>query len=470
MAVACNTKIVPRARLRKARRLNMPGDVLVKPGHLVTPETVIAKTEFVRGSPRVIDLNSELRMRLTPQLVDEVLLVKVGDKVTKGQAIARHQKRFWSEIFDVKAPCDGIVEMISRIQGRVVIREDPRSSKPVVVMNVAEKLKVWPSMIRMYTNVKEGDTVYEGQALASAVVNPLIGEAGVDYVYTPMGGVVEKICTKTGTITVVRPIKPSRVLAHIAGVVTEILPDYGAVVESQGAYLEGVFGIGGEKHGELVMVCGGLSEPLGDAGIDKNHKGSVLLAGSSVSLEALRKARDVGAAGLVVGGINNLDLVQFLGYEINVGLTGQEQPGLTVVVTEGFGELPMSPRAWELLASHAGRVASLDGTTHIRAGAIRPQILFSEGGPPRDDVPQEPVFGEPFEVSLHETVSLTVGDKVRCVREPYFGLWGTVEELPSELKVMESESPMEVAVVRLDGSGETVVIPEANLEVFREQA
>jgi len=71
---------------------------------------------------------------------------------------------------------------------------------------------------------------------------------------------------------------------------------------------------------------------------------------------------------------------------------------------------------------------------------------------------------------LHETVSLTVGDKVRCVREPYFGLWGTVEELPSELKVMESESPMEVAVVRLDGSGETVVIPEANLEVFREQA
>ena len=154
MAVACNTKIVPRARLRKARRLNMPGDVLVKPGDLVTPETVIAKTEFVRGSPRVIDLNSELRMRLTPQLVDEVLLVKVGDKVTKGQAIARHQKRFWSEIFDVKAPCDGIVEMISRIQGRVVIREDPRSSKPVVVMNVAEKLKVWPSMIRMYTNVK----------------------------------------------------------------------------------------------------------------------------------------------------------------------------------------------------------------------------------------------------------------------------------------------------------------------------
>ncbi len=470
MAIACNTRIVPRAHLRKLRRLNMPGDVLVELGDLVTPETVIAKTEFVRGSPRVVDLNSELSVRLTPQLVDEVLLVRAGDKVTRGQVIARYQKKLWSEISEVRAPCDGVVEMVSRVKGRVVVREDPRSSKPLVVMNVSEKLKVWPSMIRMYTDVQEGDMVYEGQVLASAVINPLIGEAGVDYVYTPMSGVVEKICTKTGCITVVRPIKPSRVQAHIAGVVAEILPDYGAVVESTGAYLEGVFGIGGEKHGELVVASDGPRGTLEEAGIGENHKGRVLLAGSSASLEALRKMKDVGAAGLIVGGINNLDLVQFLGYEINVGLTGQEQPGFTVVVTEGFGNMPVSQGAWELLVSSAGRVASLDGTTHIRAGAIRPQVLLSEGKMPPDCEGESLAgpFGETREVSLRQTHALKVGDRVRAVREPYFGQWGIVEELPAELRPVESESLMEVAVVRLDDTGKTVTIAEANLEVIPE--
>lgn len=464
MAVACNTKIVPRARLRKTRVLNMPGDVLVSIGDAVTPDTVVSKTEFVRGSPRVVDLNAELRTRLTPELVDQVLLVSPGDKVSRSQVIARYQRRFWSELAEARSPCDGTVEFVSRIQARVVIREDPRASKPLVVMNVSEKLKVWPSAIRMYADVQEGDVVYEGQVLASAVINPLFGEAGVDYVYTPMSGVVQKICTKTGSITVVRPIKPSQVRAYIAGFVTEIIPDYGAVVESNGTYLEGVFGIGGEKHGELVMASDDPSGVLDEAGVLAEHKSRVLLAGSRVTLEALRKLEAVGAAGLIVGGMNNLDLVGFLGYELNVGLTGQEQPGLTVVVTEGFGRMPVSRGVWELLQPSAGRVVSLDGTTHIRAGAIRPQILISEGSLPENDG-EEISYGEPSEVSLHETRELQVGDRVRCVREPYFGLWGTVESIPVDPMIVESESAMEVVTVRLEDTGELATVAEANLEV-----
>ena len=65
--------------------------------------------------------------------------------------------------------------------------------------------------------VKEGEFVNEGQIIAAAP-----GVASVDFVYAPMSGVVEKICTLTGTITIARVIKHIEVLAHIPGVVKSL--------------------------------------------------------------------------------------------------------------------------------------------------------------------------------------------------------------------------------------------------------
>ena len=124
----------------------------------------------------------------------------------------------------------------------------------------------------------------------------------------------------------------------------------------------------------------------------------------------------------------------------------------------------------------AGKVASIDGTTHIRAGAIRPQILFSTGDAPKGageaqgkagtDVVGD-AYGEPNEENLRPLTNLVLGDRVRCVRAPHFGLWGVVQEIPAEPWQVESEAFMEVAKVKLD-TGPVVIVPEANLEVFRD--
>ena len=44
--------------------------------------------------------------------------------------------------------------------------------------------------------------------------------------------------------------------------------------------------------------------------------GKILVAGSFASFDAIQKARSKGAAGLVVGGMNQLDLVSVLGKEM----------------------------------------------------------------------------------------------------------------------------------------------------------
>ena len=79
-----------------------------------------------------------------------------------------------------------------------------------------------------------------------------------------------------------------------------------------------------------------------------------------------------GAAALVSGGIDDEDLKEFLGYDLGVAITGNEQLGLTVIVTEGFGEIAMAQRSFDLLHSHVGDVASVNGATQIRAGVMRP--------------------------------------------------------------------------------------------------
>ena len=131
MAIASNIKAMERVRLRKVRRLSVPGEVLVREGQEVGADTVIAKTDLVPGGPRVVDITAELGIRLTPDEIDKVLVKKVGDKVRAREVLGTYQRNFWSAVKDIYSPCDGTIEFISKTQRRISVREDPRSAKPM---------------------------------------------------------------------------------------------------------------------------------------------------------------------------------------------------------------------------------------------------------------------------------------------------------------------------------------------------
>ena len=83
-----------------------------------------------------------------------------------------------------------------------------------------------------------------------------------------------------------------------------------------------------------------------------------------------------GTAAVVAGGIDDHDLREILGYDLGVAVTGNEKLGTTIIITEGFGDIAMARRTFELLKSHDGREASVNGSTQIRAGVMRPEILI----------------------------------------------------------------------------------------------
>jgi transcription antitermination factor NusG len=270
-------------------------------------------------------------------------------------------------------------------------------------------------------------------------------------------GTIESVSSVTGQVIVRGAPIPVQVKAFLAGRVVEIVPREGCVIEAEVTFVQGIFGIGGETFGPLRMACVSHDQELTADRITPAMKGSVVVGGARATGEAIDRARKVGATAIVSGGIDDHDLQTLLGYDLGVAITGSEQVGLTVIITEGFGEIAMAERTFTLLASREGAEAAVNGATQIRAGVMRPEIVVPLG----DE--SAATDGEKAE----ETGNLEIGSTVRIIRDPYFGLIGSVTALPPEPRTLESGSRARVLEVTL-GTGGGVIIPRANVEIIEE--
>lgn len=310
-------------------------------------------------------------------------------------------------------------------------------------------LRVDAKEINQHMLKKFGDDVKEGEVIAQYIA--LFGLIK-RYVTSPIDGKIDNIGA-SGWVTVRTPPLIVELKAYIPGKVVEVIPERGVVIETTASFIQGIFGIGGETHGTLRFLIDSPEDVLTPNLINQNEKGSIIVGGSHITLEALRKAVEVGVAGIIVGGLDGDDLTKFLGYEMGIAITGEEDIGLTLIVTEGFGKITMSPRTFELIKQFEGNNASINGETQIRAGVIRPELII-----PHRDV-KDKTDTEEFSSGMKP------GTPIRIIRHPYFGLLGKVSSLPVELQVTETESSMRVLEVDLE-DGRKVTVPRANVEII----
>jgi len=221
------------------------------------------------------------------------------------------------------------------------------------------------------------------------------------------------------------------------------------------ALIQGIFGIGGEAFGPICMATSSHEEALEPSHITENMRGAIVVGGARVSHAAVQRAIEVGVAGIVAGGVDDADLKAMLGYDLGVAITGSERIGLTVVITEGFGEIAMSERTFRILQQREGRQASVNGATQIRAGVMRPEIVIPvEANDTADDAD-----------SQWEAGQLAIGRPLRVIRDPWFGRIGTVSSLPAEPAILDSGSRTRVLEVDF-GNGEKAIVPRANVELI----
>lgn len=351
-----------------------------------------------------------------------------------------------------RLPLKGIVTVKS---GDVVKADDvvAETNLPgnIFPVNIANILNIEPAELPEMMLKKEGAAVKKDEMIAET--KGIFGFFKQNAL-SPITGTIESISTVTGQVILREPPIPVQVRAYIDGRVDEVIQDEGVIIKTSAAFVQGIFGIGGEKRGMIKVVTPDPNAPLSEELIDESCAGKIIVGGSFLTLKGYHRAIKMKVAGVVVGGFNYKDIKDIVGYDIGVAITGQEDVETTLIVTEGFGKIHMAGQTFKLLQSLEGEIASINGATQIRAGVIRPEVI----------IPLLKITGTVKEKT--EITGMDVGTVVRVIRAPYFGMLGEVTEMPYELQKLESESMARVAKVKIYEQNREVMLPRANLEMI----
>ena len=348
-----SVRITPTTTILRERILPQRGDVLVRPGTVVSPTDIVARCQ-VPGEVKVIDVSRQLRLGRT--VAAERIRVAAGDEVRAGDVLAA-ARGLAGRFRNCRSPVDGQVLEIRH--GLILIEAAP------VTLELQASMK---------------------------------------------------------------------------GQIASVMPERGVVISATGALLQGIWGNDRTAEGVLKMVVDSPHKPLRARAIDVSCHGTLIVGGRILEAKIFEQALEAKVRGIIAGSARS-DLRPVL-----------EALPIPVMLTEGFGTLPLSQPAYSLLQSNMGREAILNAETRMRWDARRPELI----------VPLQPEVPDPS--PQPEAIPLETGMMVRIARAPYMGATGTVTGIPAWPQVVESGARLPVAEVELDG--ESVLIPLANLELI----
>ena len=346
---------------------------------------------------------------------------------------------------------DVLVEVGNQVSAEDIVAQTDLPGN-VQMIHAANLMGTSPSSVGRFMLKKVGDPVEQEEIIAQS--NGLFGLFKSE-VKSPISGTIENISDVTGQIVIREPSTPVQTWGYIDGQVIEVMENEGVVIETWGTLIQGIFGIGGETVGQLQTIVSSPNQPLTPELIQTDHEGQILVGGSTVDRQTVEFAIDKGVKGIVCGGIDDRELYQLLGYELGVAITGSEKIGLTLMITEGFGQISMARQTFDLLLHRQGMKASLNGTTQIRAGVQRPEIVIPLEKDSNSSLDKDRVI---------IPSALDVGTQVRLIRSPYFGQLGEVTKLLVEPQSLETEAHVRVLEVQLHNQ-ERIVLPRANVEI-----
>jgi hypothetical protein len=359
---------------------------------------------------------------------------------------------------DLPIPGQIFVKPGDSVEPRAIIA---RAELPgdVLILKVSEALGIESRDFEAGLKVKVGDSISNQQLLCQH--NGLFGIFNSKY-FSPCSGVVDFISPTLGHIGLRQASRVIQKNAYSGGKVTSVVEGLSVELETVATIVQGIFGIGGEQQGILKCLNIPHSTVLDLSCLPEDIEGKIIVGGTLPEIDFLKALEKGGAKGLVVGGVDDAALAEFLGYDIGLAITGNEKISFSLVVTEGFGNLALSARVFNLLRLHDGQFACINGTTQIRAGAIRPEVIIPTPN---------------LQTSEENQISsgLCSGAEVRIIRVPYFGAIGRIIDLPLKLHTLENGVHTRVAQIRLDSDSNnsdkndrsnTVEVPLANIELI----
>lgn len=329
------------------------------------------------------------------------------------------------------------------IAGRVLVRKGQNVSAIDVVgeanleprhilLDLARGLGVGLSDADQYLDRQAGETVSEGDVLAGPV------GWGKRVVRAPCSGKI--ILTGRGKVLIEEDVEPFQLLAGLPGEVVSLIPGRGAVIESIGALVQGVWGNGQINFGLLRVLIKKVEDIITVDQLDIDLRGTVVFAGYCGEEQVLHAAAELPLRGLILSSMT-ASLIPLA-----------EEIPIPIIVIEGFGLLPINSSAFNLLITSDRREIAVKAEKMDNYSNERPEVFIS--------LPINQMVHEPRDATL-----FSPGQKVRIVRAPYQSQIGTLitlrpgmEALPNGIKTTSAEVELENSI--------KVKLPLANLEVL----
>jgi hypothetical protein len=334
-----------------------------------------------------------------------------------------------------------------------------RGAEATVTIDAAADLGVPPAEVVKGLTRETGSAVKAGEVLATARVGLRKRE-----LKAPEDGTLVAVDAVSGHFRFRPAGNKGELKAHVAGAVETIDGQRGVTIVTSGVRLNGIWGLGGETVGVLRVLTRRRDEDLAADALDAKAALAVVVAGRTASADALKKAAAAGVKAVIMGGIEQAELRAFVegqgrtGPRWYVGGPDWRLPSpapmlpFTIVVTEGFGRLPMAPEVFETLLENDGREASLGGETRLRGGLSRPAIIIPTAS--RGDARPTPA----------PAATIQAGTRVRLVDPDHLGLAGAVLQGPA-LRPAGDGVLREMIEVEIDGGGRRS-LPLTNIEVL----
>jgi hypothetical protein len=300
-----------------------------------------------------------------------------------------------------------------------------------VLLDVARAFGIPAAEAEKLIRVNEGDSLEKGALIAE---KPGLFPTALK---APRAGRV-MICGSGQVLMEVSDAK-IQLRAGLPGVVTQIIPDKGVVIRTAGALIQGVWGNGRIDNGLMTSLIEKPDDVLVASRLDVSLRGSVILAGQVRDMETLKAAADLPVRGLILSSMN-FTLIE-AAYKLRY----------PILVTEGFGTIPMNSAAFKLLTTNNKREVTVNADHFDRYSGTRPEVIIPL-----------PISNDPDEPNQYEHFEL--GRQVRMRRPPNTGMLGTISELPAGLSLLPSGLRAPAAEVKLE-NGEIVLAPLVNLEV-----
>lgn len=334
-------------------KLPYEGEIKVTTGDNLTADYIFGTNNHNFPKIYIVSLVKLLGSRFNSIDLRSNLQVRVGDIIKYNQ-----------NLIDIAhSPVRGIVKMINYDSGTILVREHQDYHEKPMKVTVAKKLNIRARNIKNYLKVKKGDFVFEDENLV------YLARGARRVIKAPNTGHITDIDENKGIVTIQYIRKPINYPVQLNCKVLDVQDRIGIKVEYEAIEYQGVIGFGKSNFGNLLLIQDIYDTP--------DLLGKIVVLDNDVSLKDLKYLEKQKISGLIIAGVEMKDIVAFIGKEIGVALTGNEDISYPVIVMNGFGKFKFSPDFITDIQKNICKNCLLNPETQIRAGVTRPKVIIN---------------------------------------------------------------------------------------------